>query len=146
MLLAGGAVTAAARDIAVVANKGTAQAGLTVADLAKVCKGQQNKWPDGRLVTVVLKDPASSDMKLVIDKVYGMSAEAVKELIDNVNHGHTNRPGILVVQSDEDVLKKVQATPGAIGLVDVYSIRSGVDVIRIGGKLPLESGYLLHGN
>jgi hypothetical protein len=40
----------------------------------------------------------------------------------------------------------VESTPGAIGLVDIYSITGAVQVIKIGGKLPLESGYLLHGN
>jgi hypothetical protein len=33
-----------------------------------------------------------------------------------------------------------------VGVVDVYSINSSVAVIKIGGKLPLEPGYLLHGN
>ena len=31
-------------------------------------------------------------------------------------------------------------------LVDVYAINSSVDVIKIGGKLPFEPGYPLHGN
>jgi len=30
--------------------------------------------------------------------------------------------------------------------VDVYAINSSVEVIKIGGKLPLEPGYPLHGN
>jgi len=30
--------------------------------------------------------------------------------------------------------------------VDVYSINSSVAVVKIAGKLPLEPGYLLHGN
>lgn len=139
-------MSAAARDVAVVANKGTAQSGLSVADLTKVCKGQTIKWPDGKPVTLVMKDPKGSDMKIVTDKIYSMTADAVAELIDTVNHGRTNRPGIVVVKSDEDIIKKVQSTPGAIGLVDVYSITSGVDVVKVGGKLPLETGYALHGN
>jgi len=43
-------------------------------------------------------------------------------------------------------VNKVASTPGAIGVVDVYSINSSVEVVKIGGKLPLEPGYLLHGN
>ena len=35
---------------------------------------------------------------------------------------------------------------GAIGAVNVYSINSAVKVLRVDGKLPLEQGYLLHGN
>ena len=57
-----------------------------------------------------------------------------------------DRPAIVVVNSDDAVVKKVQSTPGAVGLVDVYSITSGVTVLRVAGKLPLEPGYALHGH
>jgi len=33
-----------------------------------------------------------------------------------------------------------------VGLVDVYAITGGVTVVKVGGKLPLEPGYALHGN
>jgi ABC-type phosphate transport system substrate-binding protein len=52
----------------------------------------------------------------------------------------------VVATSDEDLVNRVASTPGAIGVVDVYSINSSVAVVKIGGKLPLEPGYLLHGN
>ena len=85
-------------------------------------------------------------MKLVLEKVYGMSKDEVKALIVSANHGRTNHPAIVVVDSDEDVVKRVGAIPGAVGLVDVYSISGGVTVVKVGGKLPLEPGYALHGN
>ena len=66
-------------------------------------------------------------------------------MIAAANHGKTH-PAIVVVDSDEALVKKVESTPGAVGLVDVYSITGGVTVVRVGGKLPLEPGYVLHGN
>jgi hypothetical protein len=33
-----------------------------------------------------------------------------------------------------------------VGVVDVYAINSSVPVVKLAGKLPLEPGYLLHGN
>jgi hypothetical protein len=52
----------------------------------------------------------------------------------------------MVVDTDEELVNKVASIPGAVGIVDVYAINSSVAVIKIGGKLPLEPGYLLHGN
>jgi hypothetical protein len=52
----------------------------------------------------------------------------------------------VLASSDEDLLNKVASLPGAVGVVDVYSINSSVAVVKLGGKLPLEPGYLLHGN
>jgi hypothetical protein len=85
-------------------------------------------------------------MKMVLDKVYGMSKDDVMGVIGAANRGRTNHPAIVVVDSDEDLVNKVESIPGAIGLVDVYSINGGITVVKLGGKLPLEPGYLLHGN
>ena len=50
----------------------------------------------------------------------------------------------MTVHSDQELLKIVESTLGALGLVDVYSITSKVNVVKVDGKLPLEQGYLLH--
>lgn len=137
---------ASARDIALVSNKSNALGALTLPDLVKVCKAQTNRWPDGKPVTFIMRSPAAPEMKLVLEKLYGMSESEVSGLIVASNHGRTNHPAILVVTSDEELVNKVASLPGAIGVVDVYSINSSVAVVKLGGKLPLEPGYLLHGN
>jgi len=146
LLLLGGATLALAKDVALIANKGGSVSVVTMPDLVKLCKAQTNRWPDGKSVTLVMRDPASPEMKLVLEKIYSMTPEAVNELIVTANHGRMNHPAIIVVSSDDELVKKVAGTPGAVGLVDVYGINSSVDVIKIAGKLPFEPGYPLHGN
>lgn len=140
------ASAALARDLAVISNKTNTVTTLAMPDLVKICKGQSPRWPDGKPVTFITRDPASPEMKMVLEKVYGMSRDEVTAAIAAANHGRTNHPAIVVVESDEDLVNKVQSIPGAIGLVDVYSINGGVTVLKLGGKLPLEPGYPLHGN
>jgi len=137
---------ASARDLALVSNKSNAVAAMSVPDLVKVCKAQNNRWPDGKPITFIMRSPSAPEMKLVLEKVYGMSENEVNGLIVTSNHGRPNHPAILVVTSDEELVNKVASLPGAIGVVDVYSINSSVAVVKIAGKLPLEPGYLLHGN
>jgi ABC-type phosphate transport system substrate-binding protein len=137
---------AAARDLALVSNKTNTVNGVTVADLAKVCKAQTSKWPDGKPVTFVMRGPSTPEMKIFIEKVYAMPEAQVNELIATINRGRTNHPAIIVANSDEELVNKVASIPGAVGVVDVYAINSSVAVLKIGGKLPLEPGYLLHGN
>jgi len=137
---------ATARDLALVSNKANTFSTITLPDLVKVCKGQTNRWPDGKPVTFVMRSPSAPEMKLLLEKVYGLSEAQVKELIVAANHGRANHPAILVVDSDEDLLNKVASILGAVGVVDVYSINSSVNPIKVAGKLPLEPGYLLHGN
>lgn len=141
-----GASLAAARDIALISNKANSVGAVTVPDLVKLCKAQTTRWPDGKPVTFVMRAPSAPEMKTVLEKVYGMSENELSSLIVTSNHGRPAHPAILVAASDEDLVNKVASTPGAIGVVDVYSINSSVAVVKVGGKLPLEPGYLLHGN
>jgi ABC-type phosphate transport system substrate-binding protein len=137
---------AAARDLALVSNKSNNVAAVTLPDLVKVCKAQTNRWPDGKAITFVMRSPSTPEMKMVLQKVYGMSEREVDSLIVTSNHGRSNHPAILIATSDEELVNQVASTPGAVGVVDVYAINSSVAVVKIAGKLPLEPGYLLHGN
>ncbi|MGB8583776.1 MAG: hypothetical protein WCD47_23380 [Candidatus Sulfotelmatobacter sp.] len=137
---------AAARDIALVSNKSNALGALTVTDLVRLCKAQTSHWPNGNPVTFVMRSPSAPEMKIILEKIYGMSENELNSLIVTSNRGRPAHPAILVATSDDELLNKVASTPGAIGVVDVYSINSSVAIVKIGGKLPLEPGYLLHGN
>jgi ABC-type phosphate transport system substrate-binding protein len=137
---------ATARDIALISHKSNPVTAMAMPELAKICKGQTNRWPDGKSVTFVTRSPDSPEMKIVVEKVYAMPKDEVSATIISANHGRANHPAVIIVPSDEALVQKVQSTPGAIGLVDVYSITGGVNVLKVGGKLPLEPGYSLHGN
>ena len=138
--------TAAAKDVALISNKSNSVPTMALADVMKVCKGQLGRWPDGKPVTIIMRQPGSAELKIVEDKIYVLSSQEVRDLITSANHNRSDRPAIILGTSDEEVIRKVESMPGAVGLVDVYSITGAVKVVKIGGKLPLESGYPLHGN
>lgn len=115
-------------------------------ELVKLCKAEMNRWPDGRPVTFIMRSPATPEMKMFLEKVYELQPDQVKQLISAANHGRANHPAIVIADSDEDLVDKVASIPGAMGVVDVYAINSSVTVVKVAGKLPLEPGYLLHGN
>lgn len=146
IILAVSATLASARDLAVVSNKANGLTVITLPDLVKVCKAQMNRWPDGKPVTLIMRAPSDPEMKLFLEKVYELPEPQVKDLIATANHGRTNHPAIIIADSDEDLVNKVASIPGALGVVDVYAINSSIAVVKVGGKLPLEPGYLLHGN
>jgi hypothetical protein len=141
-LLAGSAVPAV-KNMAVIASAGSKLQDVPLVELAKLCKGTQKMWADGRSFTLVMKDPESPDMHVAVQKLFGVSASEVKSAIAKLNE---TRTVVRVVESDEDLLRTVEATPGAVGLVDVYAINSAVKVLRVDGKLPFDLGYALRGN
>jgi ABC-type phosphate transport system substrate-binding protein len=137
---------AAARDLAIVSNKVNGVSSITLPELVKAAKGQTSRWTDGRAVTFIMRAPSAPEMKLLLEKVYELPESDVKDLISAANRGRTAHPAIVIVDSDEELVNKVASIPGAIGVVDVYAINSSVAVMKVAGKLPLEPGYLLHGN
>jgi hypothetical protein len=146
LLVAVSGSLASARDLALVSNKANSLATITLPDLVKVSKAQTNRWPDGKPVTLILRAPSDPEMKLLLEKVYELPDSQVKDLIASANHGRMDHPAIIIADSDEDLVNKVASIPGAVGIVDVYAINSSVAVVKVAGKLPLEPGYLLHGN
>ena len=130
----------AARQLAVIVDKTNTTGGMTASDLAHVFKCDKNKWPDGKAVVLVLRDPSTPEMKTAMEKLYHMTPEELKALLA------AHHQSILMVNSEQELLKSVESIPGAVGLVDVYSINSRVNVLNVDGKLPQEQGYFLKGN
>jgi hypothetical protein len=133
-------VSSEAKQLAVIVDKANNVASMTAVDLTKMFKFDSHKWPDGRNVVIVLIDPTSPEMQTAIQKLYHMPPEEFKALLA------AHQSAVVIVHSEDELLKSVQSIPGAVGLVDVYSINSRVNVLKVDGKLPLEQGYFLKGN
>jgi len=133
----------ASKNMAVVVASGSKLSDVALADLAKLCRGAQKSWPDGRNFILVIKSPESPEMRLTVLKLFGDASGDIKTALARVNE---SRLSVKIVESEEDLLRAVEATPGAIGILDVYAINSSVKVLRVDGKLPFDVGYAFRGN
>jgi|SRR5882724_487191 len=133
----------AIKNIAVVMSAGSKLQDVQLSELMKLCKGTQKTWVDGKSFTLVMTDPGAPELHPAIQKLFGMGAPELKAALAKLNE---SRVLIKIVDNDADLLRTVEATPGAVGIVDVYSINSSVKVLRVDGKLPFDVGYALKGN
>jgi len=138
------AAVAFATDFAVIVHPSNPVRAMTLAELGRMFKGKSVTWPTGRNVTLVLREPSQPAMKFVIERVMGVGAEEGKAILTDVSRKAT--ASVVFVPSDEDVVKAVEASPGALGIVDVYNINGGVKVIKIDEKQPFDPGYVLKGH
>lgn len=129
-----------AKQFAIVADKSNSTSNLTAAELVKIFNAHSRTWPDGKTITVVMRDPSSSEMQLVLRKLLNMTPEQAHAFVQ------AHRDAIMIADSDDAVLRFVSTSRGAIGVVDLYSLTQDVNVVKIDGKLPVEQGYLLRGN
>jgi hypothetical protein len=132
----------AIKNLAIVTSIGSKLSDIPLADLVKLCKGTQKSWPDGRSFTLVIRNPELPEMRVAMQKLFGTLSDA-RAAIGKLNEG---RETVKIVENDQDLLRAVEATPGSIGIVDVYAINSAVKVLRVDGKLPFDVGYAMKGN
>jgi ABC-type phosphate transport system substrate-binding protein len=126
-----------AHHMAVVVNKDNTVQNFTSAHLARILKGEVKKWPDGKSVVLVLHNSSPGEMT-TLQHLSKMSEAEVKSLLA------LHKDSVQTVSTDADVIDAVASTPGAIGFVEEHSITERVSVVRVDGKLPMESGYLPH--
>jgi ABC-type phosphate transport system substrate-binding protein len=126
-----------AHHMAVVVDKDNNTGQVSSAQLAKIFKAETKKWPDGRNVVLVMHKNSSQEM-LTLEHLNKMTGEEMKAFLDS------HKGMVVLTDSDASVLEKVQSTPGAVGLVDVRNVDGKVKVLKVGGKLPGEDGYLPH--
>ena len=144
VLILGLASVSFATDFAVVVHPSNPVRTMTLADLGKIFRAKTVTWPNGRNITVVLRDPNSPGMKFVIEKVLGGTLDEGKaQLNDSARKAAVP---VVFVGSDEEVLKLVGGNAGAIGVIDVYNITSDVKVVKVDEKQPFDPGYVLKGH
>lgn len=126
-----------AHHTAVVVNKDNAVENLTAVRLGRIVRGEIKKWPDGKNIVLVLHKDSAGEAE-TLERLNKMSAAEWKGFVA------AHQDAIVFVDTDADVLKTVQAEPGAVGLIEVHSIDNSVNVVHVDGKLPMEFGYLPH--
>jgi ABC-type phosphate transport system substrate-binding protein len=123
--------------MAVVVNKDNKVDNVTAVHLVKIVRSEVKKWPDGKNIVVVLHKDSEGETE-TLERLIKINPAELKALIA------AHKDSIVMADSDAEVLKIVRSTPGAVGLVEIHSIDNTVNVVRVDGKLPMESGYLPH--
>ncbi len=126
-----------AHHMAVVVNKANPVQNVTSAHLIAIVRGEVKKWPDGGNVVLVLHGASPGEMA-TLQHLNKMTEAEMKALLAS------HKDSIRMVGTDADVIDAVASTPGAIGFVEERSITDRVSVVKVDGKLPMESGYLPH--
>lgn len=126
-----------AHHMAVVVNKANPVQNVTSTHLIAIVKGEVKKWPDGRNAVLVLHGASPGEMA-TLERLNKMTEAEMKALLAS------HKDSIRMVGTDADVIDAVASTPGAIGFVEERSITDRVSVVKVDGKLPMESGYLPH--
>src|ERR1043165_4404772 len=129
-----------AKQLAIVVDTANGTKDVTAGELSRISGGKARSWPDGKPITLIMRDPSLPDMQLLLHRVLNMNPDQVHTFIQ------AHKASIMIADSDDAVLHFVSSNRGAIGVIDLYSLTKDVNVLKVDGKLPVEHGYLLKGN
>jgi ABC-type phosphate transport system substrate-binding protein len=130
-------------DYAIVVNPGNPLRALSLVELGKIFRAKTTIWPDGKGITLVLRDANSPGTRFILDKVLGGTFDEEKSVL--ADPGRKNAVPVVFAASDEEVMRIVGGNAGAVGVIDVYNITGGVKVVKIDDKQPFDPGYVLKG-
>jgi len=120
---------------------------MRLADLQAFFAGVRKNWPDGNDVVLVQRSPNSPPYRALLERVLNMSPIEYKRRLTNIEFMGESPVNLKVLNSDVMACKYVFNVPGAIAVIETGSLHlpecTGVQVVRIDGKLPGEDGYRL---
>ena len=132
---------AAAGELAVVVNPQLALENVSRERLRRIFMGDQQFWPSGKPVTLLVQHPSTEERGQLLRSVFRMSETQFKQYwIAKVFRAEI-ASGPKTVLSNEMAAHLVNAIPGAIAVMPVAEVPETLKVLRVDGQLPGEAGY-----
>jgi hypothetical protein len=142
-VLVGAGAFASASDVAVIVHPSNVQADISMSDLVRVFRLDQPRWKAGDKIDLVLQAGVSSKQDIILSRIFHMKVDELQAFwLGRVFRGELPAPP-RAFASDVSVRQYVAANPRAIGYIDAAMLDETVKVLRIDGKQPGDTGYVL---
>jgi ABC-type phosphate transport system substrate-binding protein len=137
------AAAARAGDVAIVVHRSHPQDGLSMTELRRIFRLDQQHWKGGDRIELVLQLSGSAKEAVILDRVYHMRPDELKPFwLGKVFRGElTAAPRTFA--SDASVKQYVAGNMHAVGYVDSILLDGSIKALVLDGKRPGEPGYPL---
>jgi phosphate transport system substrate-binding protein len=144
LLCAGQSLAENGQDIAVIVNPKNNVDNLSMAELAKIFRGERQYWRTDLPVLLLLRTPGSYEREVALRSIFRMTESQYKQYwISRIMRAEATSPPAELYSSGM-TKEGVTSIPGSIGCISASDVKPGVKVVRINGRLPGEAGYPLH--
>lgn len=129
--------------VAIVVHPATSIRDLSMSQLRRIFMADQQFWPDGSRITLLVRAPTAYERDLVLNRIYRMSEDEFRKYWVGKMFRAEVPAAPKIVYSSDMAGELVTAVPGAITFVPASTAVENAKVIRIDGRLPGEPGYPL---
>lgn len=131
-------------DIAVVVHPDVPVSDLPLAQVRKLLLGDQQFWPSGMRVTLLIRAPVARERDVVLKIIYQMSEAQYRQYWIGKVFRASTATGPKIVYSSDMAVELVKGIPGSIAFVEASNVPKGLKVLKVDGHMPGDSGYPLH--
>lgn len=132
-----------AESVAIVVHPSVPIASLSLDQLRRIFMADQQFWPDGSRITLLVRAPDAYERDVVLNIIYRMSEDDFRKYWVGKMFRAEVPAGPKIVYSSEMAGELVTAVPGAIAFVPAGEVMENAKVLRIDGRLPGQPGYPL---
>ena len=132
-----------AEPLVIVVNRSNPVDSVSFAELRKIFLGNRSHWPNGRRITLVMREPGEAERNTLLHEVCGMNEDQLK---NHFLHGLYTGEILLspkILDTPTGVRKFIFNVPGAIGYLRIGDVDSTVKILRIDELSPQDKGYKL---
>jgi phosphate transport system substrate-binding protein len=106
---------------------------LSVSDLRRILLGEMTRWPDGRRITIAMRDAGQPERDAVLRLVCSMSDQDFTRYLLQATFRGELQTSPKILDTPNGVRRFVFNVPGAIGYVRADEVDSSVKALRITG-------------
>ena len=131
------------QPLAIVINRSNSVDDLSMLELRRIFLGERSHWPNGRRITLVMREPGEPERTAILKDVCQMNEG---ELKNHFLHGLFTGEILVspkILATPVGVRKFVFNVPGAIGYLRLSDVDNTVKIVRVNELLPEDRGYQL---
>jgi ABC-type phosphate transport system substrate-binding protein len=130
-------------DVAVVVSDHNPTTKMSRAELRKIFAGEERSWPAGLPIKIFVRAPGTHERGALL-KLLGMTEDEYKQYwTGQVFRGEAQaEPSTL--PSNGMQREALAAYPGAVALVNLQDVKTGMKVLKVESRMPGEAGYPLN--
>lgn len=133
--------SARADHLAVIVNLSNPIEDLSLKELRSIVIVERTHWPNGRKITVALREPGPPERQAVLALLYGMNEAGFTRYFLHASFTGRIPTGPRMLSSAELVRRFLVNVPGAIGFVRQVDADTSVKTVRVDGMMPGAPNY-----
>jgi ABC-type phosphate transport system substrate-binding protein len=128
-------------SLAIIVNNENPLSELSIGELRRMILGEVTRWPDGRKVTIAMREPGQPERAAVLRLICRMSDQDFTQYLLQATFRGELQGGPKVLDTPTGARRFVFNVPGAIGYIRSDEVDQSVKVLRITGAVPENAAF-----